>query len=371
MLYVIIAISASMAITSFAIDFGRVQLVKTQLRAAADAAARYACAGINDNTSAAKAIAAAANNSADGLDVTISASDVVKGYFNKTTRVFTANGTPTNSVQVTVGRTGNNGVPLVVGQTIGMPRVNVTAVTIAYFENGACAFTGLNSFDTGNNGWVGSYDSNVTTNPTELTSTGQASYGSNGPVTGNSVIDGNLELGPSGSNAGVTFTSGGSAIKMGTNIPAPADPAWTPVGNPGGIPQSYTSSGTVTLTGGTYWLTSLTVGGNVSFSGAATIYVNGNVSFNQNSSLTAYQDRPGNLRIYQIGANRTFGGNNNTGTYLSAVVTAPNADFTAQNDVRWKGAGMFKTMQFKNNSHLFYDTSLGIANGVPRIYLVK
>src|ERR1700733_9685456 len=75
-LYTILAMVALLAILSLAVDFGRVQVVKTQLQRAADAAARYGAAGLSNiisgqSAAAANAVAAAADNTADGTSVVI------------------------------------------------------------------------------------------------------------------------------------------------------------------------------------------------------------------------------------------------------------------------------------------------------------
>ena len=90
-----------------------------------------------------------------------------------------------------------------------------------------------------------------------------------------------------------------------------------------------------TLPGGTYWFTSLTINAPLSFSGAATLNVNGNITID--SSLTASASQPANLKVYQIGTNRTFGDNSNN-ISITAVVIAPTSDFTSKNNCVIRGA---------------------------------
>ena len=50
LVYGIVMVTVLLAFASLAVDLGRVQLAKTELRQAADAAARYAVTGIDDGT---------------------------------------------------------------------------------------------------------------------------------------------------------------------------------------------------------------------------------------------------------------------------------------------------------------------------------
>src|SRR5262245_13076608 len=73
--YAIILMIALTAMASFAVDYARVQIVKTQLRAAADAAARAAAHDLPFDLTLARANAAAyaKKNKADNQDVILDA----------------------------------------------------------------------------------------------------------------------------------------------------------------------------------------------------------------------------------------------------------------------------------------------------------
>src|SRR5829696_4225312 len=88
----IIAFTALMAFVSLAVDLGRVQLTRTELQQAADAAARHAAAGFAGGVSAAQdnALAAAAENRAAGAAVVlVRDEDVEFGGWDPATRAFT------------------------------------------------------------------------------------------------------------------------------------------------------------------------------------------------------------------------------------------------------------------------------------------
>ena len=371
-IYMIALMTLLIGIGSYAVDYGRVQMAKTELMRAADAAARYACTGISDGTYIAKAIDAANDNTCDGTAVTLTSSDIVKGYYDTAAKTFTPNGTPTNAIKVTCDRVGANGIPMLFTGWLGVARANARTTVIAYAKPANLSgVTGLNSITMNNNAFIGSYNSAVTTNPTHANHNGNSGIGSNGAISAGSggILSGNLILGPSGSNSGLTLTDGGTVINASTALVPLGDPAWTPSGNPGGVPQNYSVGSNTTLTGGTYWFTSLSISSNLSFSGPATLYINGNVDLQ--GELTAYQSIPANLKIYQIGSNRTFGNSSANDITIYAVIMAPNSAFSAKNNLKFYGSSVFKTIDVKNNADIYYDESLGSASGTPTVVMVK
>jgi len=128
------------AFATLAVDWGRVQLVKTELRSAADAAARHAVAGLSTSvgTANARAVAAAGENKADGGPVVlVTAQDVEFGTWDPATRAFEVlTGSAQSSataVRVTARRTSARGtaIPTLFGALLGRRTVDVTAVSIA------------------------------------------------------------------------------------------------------------------------------------------------------------------------------------------------------------------------------------------------
>src|SRR5438477_10757356 len=83
-LYLVVAFALICLLVSFGVDLGRVQLAKTELQRATDAAARYAVTGLMNNTAVAKAISAGGNNAVDGSAVVIASADVIQGNWDAT-----------------------------------------------------------------------------------------------------------------------------------------------------------------------------------------------------------------------------------------------------------------------------------------------
>jgi hypothetical protein len=299
---------------------------------------------------------AADDNHADGTPVILADSDIEIGNWSTLTRQFIAGAAPTNAVRVTARRAGANAVPLMFARVIGRQSCDVQASAIVVMADGQVGFIGLNGITFHNNTFIGSYNVNSTTSPTEDSSTGEASVGSNGEIESknNTELDGDAVLGPSGSLEGTD--PDGSTQRLTSAIPATAEPAWTPTTNPLNLPQNYSANSTVTLPGGTYWFTSVYLNqANVTFSGPATVYVNGDFTVGNQSSMRAHESRPANLQIYQIGDDRKMTLNNDF--TLVAQVFAPRSDLEAKNKFTLYGTAIFRTMEFKNNATIFLEES--------------
>lgn len=127
-----------------AVDWGRVQLTKTELQTAADAAARYGVAGLQNDLnggSAAYANAAAvvAQNKANGGRITFNSSaDVEIGVWDKATLTYTVTGdlNVANAVRVTTRCVASRGsaVSLAFMSMLGKRTADVQAVSIAMID---------------------------------------------------------------------------------------------------------------------------------------------------------------------------------------------------------------------------------------------
>lgn len=141
LVYATVGTFALAAVSAMAVDWGRVQVAKTELQAAADAAARYGVSGLQHSiagASAARANAAAvvAQNKADGRPIPFVASqDVEIGVWKKSNKSFTPTTdlSEANAIRVTLKCTQdrNNAVPLTFLSLLGKSRADVTATSIA------------------------------------------------------------------------------------------------------------------------------------------------------------------------------------------------------------------------------------------------
>src|SRR5215203_5762975 len=93
LVYLSVVLLVLTAFCSLAVDLGRVQVAKGELRLAADAAARHGASGLASSPAVARAnaVSAAADNRADGTTVGVDAAlDVQLGTWDANTRTFTA-----------------------------------------------------------------------------------------------------------------------------------------------------------------------------------------------------------------------------------------------------------------------------------------
>src|SRR3954470_4746178 len=151
LVWAIICMVALMGFVSLAVDVGRVQTAKTELRRAADAAARYAATGARDNTARAKAIAAAAETNGDGTPLALTNGDVQTGTWASGT--FNNGGSTPNAVRVRARRTAERGNPLLMtfGRVLGMTGCDIEATAIACIPDVYYGVVGLNSISMGGN----------------------------------------------------------------------------------------------------------------------------------------------------------------------------------------------------------------------------
>jgi hypothetical protein len=98
----------------------------------------------------------------------------------------------------------------------------------------------------------------------------------------------------------------------------------------------------------------------LTFSGPATIYMNGNATLNDSDSITAYNSKPSNLTIYQA-SGYTFSAHDHD-TFVG-VIQAPGATLSVHDYFTSEGALEFQTMSFHDWATVFYDEALGGPTG--------
>lgn len=367
-LFGMVILAVLIAFASLAVDLGRVQLAKTELRQAADAAARFAVRGLEDGTWKDRATTAAKENKIDGAALALASTDVIHGNWNATaTPKFSTSRAPINAVQVIAQRTADRGnaVPLWFGAMVGMKTCDIRSSAIATTLDFPAGFIGLNGFTVKNNLRSVGYDSSSTPNPTFETSTSAGMLGSNEFIEAkNNEIVGAVVL---GKDATTNMSLSSPATTLTTDIPVPTvDFSGAPAINPNGLAKNLQVNSTLTLPGGSYHFTSIDCKNNADlhFSGPATVYIDGNVNFSQNNGVFAYNNIPSNLRILIRGAGTYFGGTNANNITLVADITAPQTIFQVNNDASLYGAAVFSIIDVRNNAEFFYDVRINRMLGV-------
>ena len=334
-------------IVSLAVDVGHGRLVKNQLQNAADAAARYAAAGMQTSISVAKsnAVSAAGNNTADGSSVVVDPNnDVEFGSWDKTNHTFTvltgAAQSGADAVRVTCRRTTARGnpVPLTFGPVIGRSTCDVTASAIATMAAGGHGVVGLNGVSLSGSSSIDGYNSN--NGPYSSSSaTPVASVASNGDISlsGGATIKGDANPGVGEQTSGGTVTGSTTPLTSPLTYPPASAGSYAttnddvnvlPFMSGGGF--SLSGSQAAVMPAGTYYFTSFNMSGqsSLAITGPVTIYVGGPVSLS--GGVTTPSSTPENLKIeVTTSANVTLSGS----TALYTDLYAP------QSDIKITGGG--------------------------------
>jgi Flp pilus assembly protein TadG len=389
LVYTVLTLAVVMAFVSMIVDYGRVQLVKTQLQRTADAAARAAASQISSGITATQneAVAIAADNNADDSPVVLDPNnDIAFGTWNSTNKTFTvltgSNRSSANAIQITCQRIASRGtaIPLFFASLIGRSTCDVSASAIALATtNNSSQLTILNSLQCTNQPFIASYDSSQTTAPVQSVSStwgSNVTLGCNGMVgqgeASAGTLNGNLSLGPTGSKSAF-LTVTGTTTNLGSPIPTPAEPTMQVVTNPGGVSQTpnLAKNAVVNWPGGTYYFTSFVCdeAPTINFTGPAIVYMNGNFTADKKTIINPYQNIPGNLIWYQS-SGHTFSCQQNSTVTMDFY--GPNANFSSSDVLDFMGGMVCNTFITGTTLNLFYDVRLGGGSaGGTAISLVK
>lgn len=382
-------------LVSMGVDIGRVQVAKTELQTAADAAARTAAGelGSGVTTARAAAVAVAGANNCDGSPVVLEpAADVEFGTWDAAARTFTplagAAQSNANAVRVTARRTRarNNAIPLVFAKALGKPTCDVRATAVALFTRGTAthALVGLDFITLGGGAYIDSYVS-AGGLYSAATARSNGSIASNGDISlsGNGAVRGDARPG-----IGRTVSSSGSTIITGSTTPldyalvypAPSPGNAATVNDNGSLPAAYfnpatrnlalPNSGTVTLQAGVYYVNNVTTSGSVNLhiAGPVTMYITG--SFSMGNNLTVAQNLPADFKLRSLGSAPI---NFNSNGQIYADVYAPASPVTISGGGHVYGTVVGRTVSLSGNGGFHYDESLAVSTtgGGNRVSLVK
>src|SRR5688572_1800376 len=370
--YSIVILIALCAMASFAVDMGRIVIVKTQLRAAADAAALAAAQDVLRDTAAARAsaILVAKANKADGSDVILDSSDVEFGNWNESTRSWTpaVTGVRPNAVKVTVHRTTarGNAVNLPFAKMVGANTCDVKGTAIAMATPQRFAAVGLDFITMGGNS-TNAYRSNALMSANN-SFTAKGDIASNGDITltGSSVVNGNAFPGVDRRVIGANHVTGYTTPLTAPLVYPPAEVGTAAtINNNAAVPSAAIRNGVdidlgnqkaITLPGGTYYFRNLAMGAGsqLNFSGPATVYLTGNLTLGGQAITNG--DLPKNLHIIMLnpGTKVELKG----GTDLFADIYAPLSAITISGNGDIYGAIVGKSIAMTGEAGIHYDLSL-------------
>lgn len=376
--YAMVMMVALAAFVSLAVDFGRVQMAKTELQRAADAAARYAAAGLATGVAAAQAnaVAAAADNTVDGSPVILDVNqDIEFGVWDSLTRTFTPLSGPqwsnANAVRVTARRVTarGNAVPLLFASMFGQESCNVTASSTAAIRSTSrlYAFAAREQIVISGNGDTDSYNSAAGPySPSTAGSKGDIASNGDIRLSGRSRIRGGAHAGPDGTlyrGNNVEITGSTANLDSEMNLPDVDASPYAVNNDNSRIPSSFIQSGSLRLSGnqtlnlpaGVYYFSGVSVSGNatLNITGPVTLYVTGDITMSGRANTS--QNRPGNFRIrVQGNGNVRISGNSN----LYADIYAPGGDVTLSGNGDLFGAVAARNFRVSGNGSLHYDESL-------------
>jgi hypothetical protein len=352
------------AIASLAVDLGRVQIARTQLRAAADAAALAAGQFVLSDTTLARqaAIEVAALNRADGRSVTLESTDIQFIKWDARTQTYEpASGTvKPNAVRVTAVRNAARGNPIELpfAKMVGVQTCNVNVVAIAMATPTRYAAIGLDFIKmSGNasNGYKkkGEYDY-------------AGSIASNGDITltGSSLVTGDAFPGVGRRVIGANHVTGSTNPLTRPLVYPQADPGTAAnMNDNSAIPSTALSAGviklgsqkSVTLPGGVYYVKGLDMaaGSTLTFTGPATMYVTGSVLLGGHA--VTYNEIPDNFKLIVLGSGIV---DLNGSTALFSDLYAPGSAIDLHGTGDIFGAIVGKSISMTGSSAIHYDVNL-------------
>lgn len=394
LVWIMVVMVALAAFCSLAVDVGRVQLAKAELRLAADAAARHGAQILHSSGSASAARTAAVDsaddNTADGRNaVELKPNvDVRFGTWDAALKKFTvANGVAESSataIEVTARRTAARGNPvkLAFAGMVGRGTFDVTAKAVARINTRRPGIVGLDYILMNGSSSVGNLTDSFRSKAGGLTGTtptySRGSIQSNGTITlsGNTRINGDVRpgVGRSVSISGGASVSGSTTpLAKPLDYPAASAGTFATSNNNVNLPTPQfesdydfvSGSATLTIPAGNYYVKDLYVGssGTLNITGAATFYVTGSVRLDGTINNNA---TPSNFRVVVCSAQDVLlaaGGN----TY--ADIYAPTSLFKMGGNATLAGSVIARAVDMGGSARVIFDESLTVSQ--PGVSLVQ
>jgi Flp pilus assembly protein TadG len=334
LVYVLIIWTVLCGFVSLGMDWGRVQITKTELQVAADAASRAAIAQLPNGVTAVQnaAVAYAGYNTADGTSVVLNvANDVEFGTWDSTNKTFAvlsgAARTTANAIRITARRTAANGnaVHLTFGGAVGMATVDCKSQVIAaMLRVSGYQIVSLNTFVMSGDAFTDSYDSSLGSYGSQTpTQKGTVASNANYSFSGSPSIKGDLYYLTGSAPNGATVTGSKTRSSSALSYSVAALPAsYTEHGS-----VSLSGNGTLTLGSGNHHFSSFTTNSSHCqliinpTSGPVKMYCDGAFSFGINAVITFNSIIPANFELHMRGSNNISLPNDFYG-----VIDAPDCD---------------------------------------------
>jgi len=377
---VVVFMAVGLAMASVAVDYGRVQLGKTQLRMAADSAARAAVTQVGYSITGVQDLAynIANANKCDGTSIAIDKNaDVEFLDWNTTNRTFTVlTGTSrlnANAVRVTCKREGTSGIPLTFAWMAGTYFCNAHGVAIAAVTPPEFGMVGLDYIRMNGNSAASYWSS------TGIFAGNSGNIASNGNITSSSPA--NIK-GYVWALSGATVTNISAFARR--TLPAPLsypnassgsynlttnDNALLPAGLVNPSSKNFnTGNSNYNIPAGNYVVNQFAIGANGSLNllGPVTFYIYGNVVFSGNALTNG--SIPKNMKLVLIPHPTTGAApgtvNIASGGALYADIYAPQSAITLSGNGAIYGTVIGKSIDMTGSSDIYYDLSVTTGGSV-------
>ena len=384
-IYIVVTMVAATGLVSLAVDYGRVQMAKTELRRAADAGARAAATALG-STSTAQSLAVqfAGANTCDGQAVQLDvANDIEFGTWDSTTRTFTVytgtNQANADAVRVTARRLASRGnaLPLYLAGAVGQKTCDAQGSCIATIVTGGFGLVGINFISLKGNTTASYWSSTGATggNAGDIASNGNISS------TGTSYISGTVWHRPQTTVTGVTanrvrilpqplsFANGDASPYTKNNND---NGLITPSNTVSNVPDFNAGAGkTVSVPGGHYFFHNFSASSTatVNFLGPAVVYYYG--TFNLGAQTSTNGNLPKNLTFVAVpdpntgaspGALTISGAGN-----LYATIYAPQSDITLSGSGNIYGSLIGKSITMSGSADIYYDLAIASQSAVQTV----
>lgn len=373
--YFLLIFTVLLGFVAFAVDWARVQLVKTELQRAADAAARFAAVGVATSTAQAQtnAIAVASENLADGTSVALAASDVTPGSWDPDSKTFTANGSPLNAVQVIAGRTSakGNAIRLYFARAVGFSTIDVNARAIAYLAPSGVNFhvIAIDGINMNGNNRIDAFNSSLGTYAGTVNDDGRVASNFNFlNMVGGAVIDADAFY-TAASAPGGNITGTKTKVDTLGTFPIATTPA-------GATDHGNYNGGNLTLNSGNHYFQSFSAGGNTTITinasaGPVRIYCNGNFSLSGNAAFAYTQPaKAANLEIHMQSGSGIDPGKND----VYAIIDAPNSPLNMNGNADIYGIVLVKQISMAGGCGIHADLAapgMGGTTGTSGVSLTR
>lgn len=268
---------------------------------------------------------------------------------------------PPVSGKAIINAAGNTGS----GASLAQTRTISVVIEIIEAKSFNFASFGGSSLEIRNNALIDSYDaSSAAYDPLTAFGNGDVATNSTTATTlelkNSAQVKGDVYAGFGGIPGTVIVITGGASV-TGTQDSLAAAEDVSAVSAPASLSNSgvlsLSGSSTQTLSGGSYMFDSITLSDSaqLTFTGSAIVYVNGNVTLNSSAGIVTKDDFPGNLQIYVIGANAILIQNS---TQFYGAIYAPGSNLTLQDTAQVYGAVKADVTLIEEDAQIHYDEAL-------------